>query len=42
MRLDAAPDWGEVKRLVTRSYSLTAPKRLAVVDSAPEQESRRS
>lgn len=29
MRLDAAPDWEEVRALVTRSYRLIAPKRLA-------------
>ncbi len=29
MRLDPEPDWGEVARLVTRSYRLIAPKRLA-------------
>jgi len=28
MRLDAAPDWGEVEKLVRRSYRLVAPKRL--------------
>jgi hypothetical protein len=31
MRLDSAPDWGEVAALVKRSYRLTAPKRLAVL-----------
>ncbi|MGY6708780.1 MAG: MmcQ/YjbR family DNA-binding protein [Rhizobiaceae bacterium] len=29
MRLDAGPDWSEAERLVRRSYSLVAPKRLA-------------
>ncbi|GEP01139.1 MmcQ/YjbR family DNA-binding protein [Methylobacterium haplocladii] len=29
MRLDAGPDWEEVRALVTRSYRLIAPKRLA-------------
>lgn len=29
MRLDDAPDWAEVAALVTRSYRLIAPKRLA-------------
>jgi predicted DNA-binding protein (MmcQ/YjbR family) len=28
MRLDAATDWGEVEKLVKRSYRLVAPKRL--------------
>jgi len=28
MRLDAAPDWGEVEKLVRRNYRLVAPKRL--------------
>jgi predicted DNA-binding protein (MmcQ/YjbR family) len=31
MRLDAAPDWNEVAKLVKRSYRLVAPKRLAVL-----------
>ena len=31
MRLDDGPDWGEVARLVRRSYRLIAPKRLAVL-----------
>ena len=29
MRLDSRPDWKEVSALVTRSYRLIAPKRLA-------------
>ncbi|MCE4225319.1 MmcQ/YjbR family DNA-binding protein [Methylobacterium sp. C25] len=29
MRLDDSPDWSEVEALVTRSYRLIAPKRLA-------------
>jgi predicted DNA-binding protein (MmcQ/YjbR family) len=29
MRLDAEPDWEEVRALVTRSYRLIAPKRVA-------------
>lgn len=29
MRLDRDPDWAEVSLLVTRSYRMTAPKRLA-------------
>ena len=29
VRLDDGPDWEEVARLVTRSYRMTAPKRLA-------------
>jgi predicted DNA-binding protein (MmcQ/YjbR family) len=29
MRLDDEPDWDEVTALVRRSYTLTAPKRLA-------------
>ena len=29
MRLDPPPDWAEVRLLVTRSYRLTAPKRVA-------------
>jgi len=29
MRLDSQPDWKEVSALVTRSYRLIAPKRLA-------------
>jgi predicted DNA-binding protein (MmcQ/YjbR family) len=28
MRLDRKPDWAEVEKIVTRSYALTAPKRL--------------
>jgi len=31
MRLEPAPDWEEVRTLVTRSYRLTAPKRLAAL-----------
>ncbi len=31
MRLDARPDWDEVAALVRRSYSLIAPKKLAVM-----------
>jgi predicted DNA-binding protein (MmcQ/YjbR family) len=31
MRLDSAPDWDEVALIVTRSYRLVAPKRLAKV-----------
>lgn len=31
MRLDGKPDWDEVARIVTRSYSLVAPKRLAAM-----------
>ena len=29
MRLDREPDWQEVRALVERSYSMTAPRRLA-------------
>ena len=29
MWLDLAPDWAEVRLLVTRSYRMTAPKRVA-------------
>ena len=29
VRLDRKPDWDEVARIVTRSYRLVAPKRLA-------------
>jgi len=29
VRLDGKPDWDEVGRIVTRSYRLVAPKRLA-------------
>lgn len=29
IRLDSGPDWNEVETLVTRSYRLIAPKRLA-------------
>jgi predicted DNA-binding protein (MmcQ/YjbR family) len=31
MRLDDGPDWGEVARVVRRSYRLIAPKRLAAL-----------
>ncbi len=31
MRLDRRPDWDEVAALVTRSYRLIAPKRLATL-----------
>jgi predicted DNA-binding protein (MmcQ/YjbR family) len=31
MRLDGKPDWDEVAKIVRRSYSLVAPKRLAVL-----------
>ena len=31
MRLDAHPDWDEVAKIVRRSYSLTAPKRLGAL-----------
>jgi hypothetical protein len=31
MRLAADPDWNEVAALVTRSYRLVAPKRLATI-----------
>jgi predicted DNA-binding protein (MmcQ/YjbR family) len=31
MRLDAEPDWGEVAKIVRRSYGLIAPKRLAAL-----------
>jgi len=31
MRLDRSPDWDEVARLIRRSYSLIAPKRLAAL-----------
>jgi predicted DNA-binding protein (MmcQ/YjbR family) len=31
MRLDSAPDWDEVAKLVQRSYRLVAPKRLAAL-----------
>jgi predicted DNA-binding protein (MmcQ/YjbR family) len=31
MRLDDAPDWAEVATLVSRSYRLIAPKRLAAL-----------
>ncbi len=36
MRLDDAPDWGEVAVLVTRSYRLIAPKRLAALVGVPD------
>jgi predicted DNA-binding protein (MmcQ/YjbR family) len=29
MRLDRKPDWNEVAALITRSYRMTAPKKLA-------------
>jgi predicted DNA-binding protein (MmcQ/YjbR family) len=29
MRIDSAPDWGEVAAVVQRSYRLVAPKRLS-------------
>jgi predicted DNA-binding protein (MmcQ/YjbR family) len=29
VRLDGAPDWDEIARIVRRSYGLVAPKRLA-------------
>jgi len=31
MRLDAEPEWGEVAKIVQRSYALVAPKRLAAL-----------
>ena len=31
MRLDDGPDWGEVARVIRRSYRLIAPKRLAAL-----------
>lgn len=31
VRLDAKPDWSEVAAIVTRSYRMTAPKRLAAL-----------
>ena len=31
MRLDTHPDWEEVAKVVTRSYRLIAPKRLAAL-----------
>ena len=31
LRLDAEPEWGEVSKIVRRSYGLVAPKRLAVL-----------
>jgi len=31
IRLDAAPEWDEVADLVTASYQMTAPKRLAAL-----------
>ena len=34
MRLDAKPDWKEVKALLQRSYCLTAPKKLAAMVAA--------
>lgn len=37
--LDAGVDWGEVGELVTESYSVVAPKRLArLVEGVPEEE----
>lgn len=35
VRLDRQPDWGEVARLVLRSYRLIAPKRLAAMINDP-------
>jgi len=31
MRLDNSPDWAEVARIVTRSYCLIAPRKLAAL-----------
>jgi predicted DNA-binding protein (MmcQ/YjbR family) len=31
VRLDNKPDWSEVAKIVTRSYRMTAPKRLAAL-----------
>lgn len=31
MRLHGRPDWGEVEKIVRRSYQLVAPKRLAML-----------
>ncbi len=31
VRLDDGPDWGEVERIVRRSFGLVAPKRLATL-----------
>jgi hypothetical protein len=31
MRLDNVPDWGEVAKIVRRSYALVAPKRLVAL-----------
>ena len=35
MRLDRDPDWDEVAAIVTRSYRLTAPKRLVQLLAGP-------
>lgn len=37
MRLDRDPDWDEVRALVTRSYRLIAPKRLAALVPEPDR-----
>jgi predicted DNA-binding protein (MmcQ/YjbR family) len=34
IRLDHAPDWGEIAAMVRRSYALTAPRKLAALAGA--------
>lgn len=42
MRLDDKPDWDEVAAIVTRSYRLIAPKKLAARITAPGDSKLRS